>query len=65
MKYKITTNGTPKTENMSKTDYTLFCKSLLQIMISDKIQEGNPPDIDEQNQATTPTEPTERKTENR
>ena len=36
MKHEIINNGKPKLENMSKPEFNIFCKSILDIIIEDK-----------------------------
>lgn len=36
MKHEIINNGKPKLENMSKPEFNVFCKSILDIIIENK-----------------------------
>lgn len=36
MKHEIINNGKPNIKNMSKPEFNVFCKSILDIMIEDK-----------------------------
>lgn len=36
MKHEIINNGKPKLENISKPEFNVFCKSILDIIIEDK-----------------------------
>lgn len=36
MKHEIINNGKPNLKNMSKAEFNVFCKSILDIMIEDK-----------------------------
>lgn len=36
MKHEIINNGKPNLKNMSKPEFNVFCKSILDIMIEDK-----------------------------
>ena len=36
MKHEIINNGKPNLKNMSKPEFNIFCKSILDIMIEDK-----------------------------
>ena len=47
MKHEIINNGKPELENMSKPEFNVFCKSILDIIIEDKKdKEKSPPEED-------------------